>query len=332
MKKRGQVKELLWAVAFVIVASLLAGLVSRALRPVRLDYGAVWGPYLAEPRDSLDYLYLGSSYAYCDVDPAAVYAESGLTGYVLAGPEQTMSQTYWYLREALNTQRPSLVLLEASSLQFERYQNYTQINVGYMPTGINKLGAILTASEPELRVGLLFDLYFYHSRWSEVTLTELAKALLGRGTDTLKGYTAVDGVFEQIENGPFIRELQTEEIYQENLADLGRIAALCREKAVPLAVVFHPTYSQLPAEAYQRIQSDLAGLDPTVQFWNWSDDTLDIGLVPKEHYYDPGHLNRPGAAVFSAWLGRYLTDQAGLTPRPQTAENTAAWQAAAQTR
>ena len=154
-------KERIFAAAFAVLAALLLGLAGLALRPARVNYGAVWGPYRAEPADSLDYLYLGSSYAYCDVNPALVYDASGLTGYVLAGPEQTLSQTYYYLKEALRTQSPQAVILEASALHFARYQSYTQINVGYMPFSRNKLAAIFRASEPELRTGLLFELYFY---------------------------------------------------------------------------------------------------------------------------------------------------------------------------
>ena len=86
-------KALLFAAAFVLTAALLLGRCGAALRPVRVDYGAVWEPYLAEPKDSLDYLYLGSSYAYCDVNPSLIYDATGLTGYVLAGPEQTLSTT-----------------------------------------------------------------------------------------------------------------------------------------------------------------------------------------------------------------------------------------------
>ena len=198
-------REPIFALLFVLLAGLLIGALSLAFRPLRVDYGAVWGPYLAEPEDSLDYLYLGSSYAYCDVDPAVIYDRTGLTGYVLAGPEQTLSQTYWYLREALETQSPGLVVLEGSALAFQKYQSYTQVNVGYMHFGLNQLGAIFTASEPELRTGLLFPLYFYHNRWKELTVSEAAAALLPSDTDTLKGFTPVSGVFAQIADGPFTR-------------------------------------------------------------------------------------------------------------------------------
>ena len=222
-------REPIFALLFVLLAGLLIGALSLAFRPLRADYGAVWGLYLAEPEDSLDYLYLGSSYAYCDVDPAVIYDRTGLTGYVLAGPEQTLSQTYWYLREALETQSPGLVVLEGSALAFQKYQSYTQVNVGYMPFGLNRLGASFTASEPELRPGLLFPLYFYHNRWTELTVSEAAAALLPSDTDTLKGFTPVSGVFAQIADGPFTREAQPEDVYEENLDWLARIAALCKE-------------------------------------------------------------------------------------------------------
>ena len=323
-------REPAFALLFLLLAGLMVGVLSLLFRPVRVDYGAVWGPYLAEPEDSLDYLYLGSSYAYCDVDPVEVYARAGLTGYVLAGPEQTLSQTYWYLREALGTQSPSLVVLEGSALAFQRYQSYTQVNVGYMPFGFNQLGAVFTASEPELRTGLLFPLYFYHGRWKELTLSSAADALLPSGADTLKGFTPVSGVFAQIADGPFTREAQPEEVYQENLSWLGRIAALCEEREIPFLLVLHPTYSQLPADARSQIAADAVALG--IPFLDWTEDSQAMGIVPTLHYYDPGHLNEEGAALFSAWLGDFLTGEEGLVPREQTAENAAAWESAVQTR
>ena len=323
-------KELLFAAAFVLTAALLLGLCGAALRPVRVDYGAVWEPYLAEPKDSLDYLYLGSSYAYCDVNPSLIYDATGLTGYVLAGPEQTLSTTYWYLREALKTQTPQVVLIEASALHFERYQNYSQINVGYMPFSTNKLHAFFEAAEPELRTGLLFDLYFYHSRWKELTVQSALWALAPKGADQLKGYTAVEGVFEQIADGPFQREVKPDAVYRQNLADLGRILALCEEYGALPVVVFHPTYSQLPAQEYERIRSDVAALDPKAKYFDWSSQITSIGLDPTLHFFDPGHLNRAGADLFSPWVGIFLTNELEVFPRAQTEENAAAWRASAE--
>lgn len=314
MKKK--VKELLWAAVFLLTAAILLQTVSTAFRPLRTDYGAMWKPYLSQEKNSLDYLYLGSSYAYCDVDPQAVYDETGLNGFVMAGPEQTLSQTYWYLKEALRTQKPRLVILEGTALQFNEYQNYTQINVGYMPQGINRLGAIFTASEPELRLGLCFDLYFYHGRWPELTRQEMKEALLYDGSDdTLKGFMPMEGACGQTDGDIHYRTPREEEVYQDNLEDLDRIVRLCEKEGIQLVVVFHPTYSRFPVETYDKMCSDVERLSGDVLVWDLSQDALEIGLTLELHYYDAGHLNHLGAEAFSRWLGNYMVKETGMCGR-----------------
>ena len=310
-------KELLWAFAFVLTALLLTAAAARALRD----------PYLAEPADSLDYLYLGSSYTYCDVDPARIYAESGLTGYIVAGPEQPLAQTCQHLKEALKTQKPGLVILEATGLHFEEYQPPAQSGAGLLSAGLHTPETI-----SELRLGFLTDLYLYHSRWKDVGLAEVLGSILGTWRDPLKGFLPVEGTFEGIEADNFGRMPQSDEVYQQNLTELLRIAGLCAEAEVPLAVVLHPSYSHLPLETRETIRADLTEKAPEVRFWDWSEDIESLSLVPAEHFYDPGHLNQDGAEIFSRWLGHFLVEEAGLRPRTQTADNAAAWAAAAQAR
>lgn len=327
MKKR-KWREPLSTLALVLCAALLLQLAGTALRPAHDTYGSTWRAYLAEPEDSVDVLYLGSSYAYCDVNPAVIYDETGLTGYVMGGSEQTLAITYWYLKEALRTQSPSAVVLELSGLWFKPYQAYTQINVGYMPFSANKLGAVFTASEPGLRLGLLWDLYFYHSRWKEVTPGEIVKAFSPAEADFYKGFTPAVGVFDQTAGGPFVtRSAQPEEVYADNLAWLGKIAALCRAEGITPVFTINPTYSQHTPEEYARAAADVEALGEVM--YDWSGCFAPLGLDPARHLYDGGHLNREGAEIFSRRLGRLLADGVGLSPRPQSGENAAAWAAAA---
>lgn len=327
MKKRNW-REPLFALALVLCAALLLQLAGAALRPAHDTYGSTWRAYLAEPPQSVDVLYLGSSYAYCDINPAVIYDETGLTGYVMGGSEQTLALTYWYLREALRTQSPSAVVLEISGLWFKPYQAFTQINVGYMPFSPNKLGAVFTASEPGLRLGLLWDLYFYHSRWKEVTPEDLRRALSPAETDFYKGFTPAVGVFDQTAQGPFVtRSAQPGEVYADNLAWLGKIAALCREEGITPVFTLNPTYSQRTPAEYARAQADVEALGAVL--YDWSCSFALLGLDPTRHLYDGGHLNREGAEIFSRRLGRLLADELGLSPRPQSGDNAAAWAAAA---
>ncbi len=326
MKCRGK-KEWLFAAAFLLTAAFLVNFLSDVFRPGRVDYGSTWSAYRAEPRNTIDVLYLGSSYAYCDFHPALIYDACGLTGFVLAGSEQPLSITYWYLKEAFRTQSPQAVVIEGTSLFFQPYQNYTQINIGYMPFSANKLGAIFTSAEEELRLGLLFDLWSYHTRWKELSAADVGKALFPIRRDHYKGFTAIGETLPGVGEAPYVADREIEEtVYRDNLEWLGKIFALCREHGVQPVLVFNPTYSQCTQALYEKLGRDAKELDEGLVFRNWSDQFAQFGLEPTRHLYDGGHLNRDGAAVFAPWVGRLLTQELGLSPTPQTPENAQAWE------
>lgn len=326
MKRMKKGRECCFALLFLLLTAVLVNFVSDVLRPAQTTYGSTWSAFRAEPQDSLDVIYLGSSFAYCDVNPSAVYDASGLTGYVMAGSEQPLSITYWYLKEIFRTQSPAAVVLEGTSLYFKQYQNYTQQNVSQMPFSPNKLGAIFTASEPELRGGLLFDLSLYHSRWREAGADDWKKALRPLRRDHYKGHTPMEGKKEGVELVQMEgNRTVSEEDRAANLVWLGRILDLCRQHGVQPIVAFFPSYTRCSAEQYARDAADILALDSGTLVYNWSDCFEQIGLAPEEHLYDGGHLNRAGAERFSAWLGDFLTGEAGVLPRPQRSENTAAW-------
>lgn len=327
MVKTVILRRLLAAVLFLALAAALLTLAGAVLRPPQVSYGSTWRAYEAEPKDSMDVLYFGSSYAYCDFDPVEIYRHSGLTGYVMAGSEQTMALTYWYLRQALETQSPQAVVIEPTGVFFEEYQNYTQTNVVYMPPSLNKLGAIFTAAQPELRTGLLCDLWFYHSRWKEIDGEDIREALSPARTDDRKGFTPVEGTPEELVLTRNPRPLSDGQ-YEENLSWLLRCLALCKERGIRAVVLVNPCYSQCSPEQYRRLEEDLSASAPEVTFVNWSDSFDALGLVPGEHLYDGGHLNRYGAAVYAAGVAELLTGELGLTPMEQSADNAAAWQAA----
>lgn len=325
--KTAYLRRLLAAVLFLALAAGLLTLAGAVLRPPQVSYGSTWRAYGAEPDHSMDVLYFGSSYAYCDFDPVEIYRQSGLTGYVMAGSEQTMALTYWYLRQALETQTPQAVVIEPTGVFFEKYQNYTQTNVVYMPPSLNKLGAIFTAAQPELRMGLLCDLWFYHSRWKEIDREDVREALSPARTDDRKGFTPVEGTAEELVLTRNPRPLSDGQ-YEENLSWLLRSLALCKERGIRAVVLVNPCYSQCSPEQYRRLEEDLTSSAPEAIFVNWADAFDALGLVPEEHLYDGGHLNRYGAAVYAAGVAELLTGELGLTPMEQSADNTAAWQAA----
>lgn len=311
--------------AFALTAAALLTFLGNVFRPVQVCYGSTWRAFRAEPANSIDVLYLGSSMAYCDFDPVEVYRHSGLTGYVMGGGEQTMSLTYWYLREALTTQTPQAVVIEPTGVFFQRYQNYTQLNVSQMPMSLNRLGAIFTASEPELREGLLCDLILYHGRWRELGWEDVQRGLTPGTTDDLKGFTGNYGQAQAPILTEDVRPIE-EELFEENLGWFRRCLALCEERGIPVVTLVNPTFGLAREEQYARVGREAE--EGGAVYYDWSRRWEALGLEPSLHFYDGGHMNREGAAVYAQALAELLTGDLGLSPMAQTPENTAAWQAA----
>ena len=292
---------------------------SAVLLPKRVDNGATWEMYLQEEENTVDLMFFGSSLAYCDINPAVIYQETGIASYVMAGPEQTMPVTYGYIAEALKTQQPKTILIEASSMLYDSHSERTRINICFMPWGENRLRLTFQECNPDEWLGLLFPLYAYHSRWPELTLEEVGEGLLGYGPDELAGYTFLQEVYpvtelKQREMGDY------PEAYEKNLQAVEDILALCEKQGIRPVFFIVPSANRPTDEDAARIQEDLTALGAEVV--NFNQVIGELGLDYDVDFFDSLHFNYRGAEKFSRYLGQWLSDQ-GLSP--SQGEDEALW-------
>ena len=300
MSKRREIAAFLAAALLFLLLSWGAG---ALLRPNRTAYGSVWPAYLRETRDSADVLFFGSSLVYCDIAPAWIWAESGLRSFVMAGPEQTIPLSYYYIREALRTQSPQIVMLELTGMFYAQYQNYTRANISYMPLSLNRIAATFTAAESALRFGLLYPLYDYHDRWTSVTADEL-RFNIAPQNDPYAGYTLLTDECDA--STPYERDDLTagSDVYRDNLRWLEKIRDFCAEQGSELALFIAPSVSRIPAAMLQTLREDLSERGMSLTEFNEILPELDID--DGSDWYDTLHFNVRGAEKFSRWLGRYL--------------------------
>ena len=299
---------LLEAVAFVCLLAALAVFLRVAcavLIPKRMDYGAVWDQYEKEPANSLDVLFFGSSLVYCDVAPAMIYEESGITSFAMAGPEQTMPVTYRYVREALAAQTPSAILVEATGLSYGRSNRNIKTNIAYMPWGLDRLILTLEEAEPEDRFELLFPLEAFHDRWDELEETDRKLGLQGYEPDPFAGYTWLEKVtpattFSTRQIG------KNEENYSRNLEYAGKIIRLCQEKGIRPVFYLSPTVARLPEALVIRMERELRELG--AEFVDFNSCFEEIGFDRSVDFFDSLHLNYRGAQVFGRYLARRLPE------------------------
>ncbi len=315
--KRREIAAFLAALLLFLCLSWGMGILPR---PARLQYGSMWRAYRCEPRDSLDVLFFGSSLVYCDVAPAWVWAESGLRGFVMAGPEQTIPITYYYIREACRTQSPQLIMLEVTGMFYQKYQSYTRANIDYMPFTANRLGATFAAAERELVPELLYPLFAYHDRWDTIEREELQSKLEPSAVDPLAGYTFLSDACappDYAERAEFTADSDT---YRENLRWLTRIRDFCDRQGIPLLLCVAPSAGRIPAAAMETLRKDVAALGLTLTDLN--EALPELGIDDTNDWYDFLHFNARGAEKFSRWLGADLVGTQGLTP---TAGEDTAW-------
>ncbi|MBR1456189.1 MAG: hypothetical protein IJ594_03390 [Oscillospiraceae bacterium] len=318
MNRRRECISILLALALLLALLLAAG---WALVPELYISGTNWKRYRSEPAQSVDAIFVGSSMVFCDVAPGVIYENSGVTSYVVAGPEQSMAASYYYIRQALRTQSPKIVFLELGGMYFSLDEEHATANVAFLPRGRDRLEATFHAARREDIPGLLLPVLAYHERWYSVTLRELADKL-GRGTDLYAGYTPHKASEPQEKTG--VRSLGPE-YADDALAWLGRIADFCRERDVQLVTYLAPAMRRLPEGSRRILERDVAAI-PDVGYidFNAQDELRTLGLDAQSDWFDSLHLNAAGARKFSVRLAQLLA-QRGL---PATeGEDAALWQA-----
>lgn len=311
MKK---LKMILWPLVSLIILLSICSSIANYLMPRRMDYGSTWDRYLLESEDSIDILVFGSSIAYCDFVPAAVYEETGYTSYVMAGPEQTIPLSYYYICEALKTQSPKKIVLELSAMYFDEYQSYTKVNVGYMPWGINRIAATYTASEKEQRTGLMFPLFNYHSRLWE--LWESDEERPEYSIDLLAGHTFL-GKATAI--GHSTRDTNSEEInFNKNIEYLSKISKLCEKQGISLELCIFPACNALSDEDSAELEAICEELSYP-EFVNYQHILPQLGIDDSADYYDMLHFNSSGAWKFSKYFASAI-DISSFTPTEHDSE------------
>ncbi|HOO27524.1 MAG TPA: hypothetical protein PLU43_03595, partial [Lachnospiraceae bacterium] len=71
--------------------------------------------FYTNDENSIDVLFMGSSHSYSNVNTGVLYDDFGIAAYDLGGAEQLLWNDYYWLVEALKTQKPKVIVLEIFS-------------------------------------------------------------------------------------------------------------------------------------------------------------------------------------------------------------------------
>lgn len=307
--KTRKILEICAFILFVTITLFSVSWLSYIFLPERNDYGAIWHKYLEEDENSIDVMFFGSSLVFCDIIPAEIYSESGITSYVLAAPESTIPYMYYYVKEALKTQKPKVIFAEVSGMYFDEYTNFTDITLGYMPYSENRISATITSAEKDAKIGLLFPLYNYHDRWEELSFSDYFRFKKDKSPDIWAGYTPL--LETKTDADRILREVEHEKVnFEKNSEYLKKLVLLCEEKEIELELFIVPSCYTYSEENIEKIKSVV----PESEFTDFNNIFDEDDYELSGDFYDRLHFNIFGAQKFSRFLGKYITEKYEISP------------------
>lgn len=315
-------KSIIRITAFIILLGLMLTGLNKIYSFKYSDGIAQHQVFDEQKKNTVDMLILGSSHAFVNFNNGTLYDEYGITSFNYGASAQYIWNTYFDLKEALKTQKPELIVLDAYGLTFD--EEYTEeaklIKSAYgMKWSKNKYDNIVESFGGENVKTLLWDYGRYHSRYRD----------LNKG-DFIDPYGSLDIYYNWYNDdwkGQYLfywtnpveikdyNDYDKEELLAPRAEEYYRkILKLAKDENIPIAVVVVP-YELNHYEMGKYLTAEEISKEYDADFLNANLILDEIGLDETEHFYDPAHMNAKGSAVFSSYMGKYYKEKYNLSDR-----------------
>ncbi|MDL2253843.1 hypothetical protein LJC49_07205 [Ruminococcaceae bacterium OttesenSCG-928-I18] len=330
MRKRS--KNLLAALAFCLAVFLLACALSAVLNTKSETMMA----FYAEPKESIDVLFVGSSHCMAAFSPAAIWQQEGFTSYNLYSLSQPMWTSYHYIKEALKTQSPKVVVLDAFGMSYGNTyitpENLDSVSDDYsllIKPSLNRLELAMAMSRSQVHARPFYrylPLLRYHGRWKSLTREDFTWYFEDHYS-TNKGYAPL---FETEAFAPPVplADPPESEVYPPAMEYLHKTIELSRQEGFALVVAWAPYIPEDAEWDVFRQVEDLCAAEG-VPVLNYITD-VDCGFSYETDLAEHAHVNLFGSEKVSAHIGAWLAENYELEDR-RGQEEYAYWEQAAAT-
>lgn len=320
-------KPIIFIIIFLLIFSYLSNLFCRKTLNGTWNHTQKISGFYNEPENEFDIMYFGSSNTYCSFNPLIFYEETGIKSYVFASQQQPVWASYAYMKEALKTQSPKLLVLDI--LMFSKNQEYYDDGVNYsfmddIPLSGNKIELAFAAAPSGERFRLLINFIKYHSRWSELT-EEDYEFKRSETRDYLKGYVLLEDTYKEAAE-PAENIDETAPLADKEILYFNKIVSLAKKHNIPLLLVKTPSNA---AAGDMKLFNSIKNLaeENDIEFIDYNLLYPEIGFVMNEDFYDKSHLNYKGAEKFTRYFAADMLSHYALPPSDDKNKTNNMWQA-----
>lgn len=322
------------ALVFTVLFCLLFSLFAFAITPMKDNQ--LGHRVNDEPKETIDMLFVGSSQFFLNVNPNVLWDEAGIAAYVHGASVQTMDMAYHYLKEALKTQSPKVVAIDAHSLV--RFTGpvpdpYIHLALDAMPFSWNKLQLALALTPAGDNVlTYLTGVPVYHTEWKEQNAQHLLAGRHDYASNRWKGFSINYFHYINPMQPPAAAPVTSAlgELPPKYLAYFQNILELSRQEGFRVVVIQTPDLELAADPAMQARLNTLHQMAAQGEF-DLIDYTLameDIGFDYSRDFGDFSHMSGYGSTRFSRYIAPLLQEQFALPDR-RGDERYASWDEAA---
>ncbi len=320
-------KLLLKGIVFTLIASWLWIHMSYAVMPeLTHSRDNVYG-YYAEPKRSLDTVFIGSSGTMSAFIPMNAFRDYGFTSYNFCINELAFQTYPFMIREALKTQQPKLLIIDVKCLVAaqsidnmltEEMEGELRYNTDPFRFSVDRFSYISKHVPLKNHLSVYFNFLKYHGRKLDFKLWNGSRKSVRKGYNFMGWGTDIS-----------YPEMTDEEIPLDPEVDrtLDDIFAECKSAGTNVLFLYYPhgetVYNEHPLQTVNYIEHRVkdAGFD----FMNCSRNLEEFGFDSGSDYWNNGHWNILGAEKITAWLAPKLQSTYDL-PDHRGDEAYSAWE------
>ena len=305
-------------------------LLQRLLEPKYVDgvvEGAFVAEYYREPRKDFDVVFVGDCEVYENFSPVALWEDYGINSYIRGSAEQYIWQSYYMLEDTLRYEKPKAVVFNVQSLQFnesqsEAYNRMTLEGMKWSPVKVKAIQASM--KEDESFIEYVFPILRYHTRWSELSGTDVKYMFQTKQVSHNGYYMRVD--VKPAKDVPTGRALSDYSFGDNAWKYLDMMTKLCEKEGIELLLIKAPSLYPYWYDEYEAQVEDYAAAH-NLRYINFLELADEIGIDYDTDTYDAGlHMNLSGAEKLSGYIGKVLVEDYGIEDRRNEKELSDIWE------
>ena len=321
LKRIERIKKIITVVCCILLTAILVQYTGHLVRPLKADKDIKHVQhFLSLPENSVEVLCLGSSHVYWSLDVMEMYRNYGIGAYNYGNDGQHINTTLLYFRDALDTQKPKIALIETfmvteiledTEIGWEIYTTTALKNSGYKMEYLKQC----FGTDLQRWISYFVPLFGFHENWTDISEYSFLRNFSDADFARTMGYFNIGTDVESVPQ--LMRKTTKLPLPEESIEVLDEIMKTAEENGVQ--VVFYTTpfhgwydYADAMVEYAERNGA------PYINMFELYDE---VGFDNETDFHDQGHLNALGAIKAANYLGKYLTDHFELCDYREIPDN-----------